>query len=72
MRAATGAGDPVTGEPWNRDEIDVLVEAYMAMRRAEFLGQLNRTDFGGDSIPLKEDGVHDRHQRSSKLAPLSS
>ena len=39
MRAAGGAGDPVTGEPWNRDEIDVLVEAYMAMRRAEFLGQ---------------------------------
>ena len=33
---------------------------------------LNRTDFGGDSIALKEDGVHDRHQRSPKLASLSS
>lgn len=39
MRAGIGARGAVTGEPWNRAEIDVLVEAYMAMRRAEFLGQ---------------------------------
>jgi hypothetical protein len=39
MRTETGVNAAVTGEPWNRDEIDVLVEAYMAMRRAEFLGQ---------------------------------
>jgi len=36
------------------------------------LRTMNRTDFGGDSIALKEDGVHDRHQRSPKLASLSS
>lgn len=39
MRAGIGARGAVTGEPWNRAEIDVVVEAYMAMRRAEFLGQ---------------------------------
>jgi hypothetical protein len=39
MSMGTEPRGAVTGEPWNRAEIDVLVEAYMAMRRAEFLGQ---------------------------------
>jgi GNAT superfamily N-acetyltransferase len=33
---------------------------------------LNRTDFGGDSIALKEDGVHDRYDRRPKLSSLSA
>ena len=33
---------------------------------------LNRTDFGGDSIALKEDGVHDRYDRPPKLSSLSA
>ena len=31
-----------------------------------------RTDFGGDSMLLKEDGVHDRHRSSPNLASLST
>jgi hypothetical protein len=34
--------------------------------------KLNRTDFGGDSIALKEDGVHDRYDRPPKLSSLSA
>ena len=34
--------------------------------------ELNRPDFGGDSIALKEDGVHDRYQRPPKLPSLSA
>ena len=33
---------------------------------------LNRTDFGGGSIALKEDGVHDRYDRPPKLSSLSA
>jgi hypothetical protein len=33
---------------------------------------VNRTDFGGDSIALKEDGVHDRYDRPPKLSSLSA
>lgn len=39
MRAGIGVTGAVTGEPWNRVEIDLVVEAYMGMRRAEFGGQ---------------------------------
>ena len=41
----------------------VIVIALLALIRPE-----NR----GDSIPLKEDGVHDRHQCSPKLPSLST
>ena len=33
---------------------------------------LNRTENHGDSIALKEDGVHDRHEAPPKLSSLSS
>ena len=37
-----------------------------------FYDEVNRTDFGGDSIALKEDGVHDRYDRPPKLSSLSA
>jgi pyrimidine deaminase RibD-like protein len=45
---------------------------YVSTQVCDIILEVNRTDFGGDSIALKEDGVHDRHQRSPKLASLSS
>jgi hypothetical protein len=33
---------------------------------------VNRTENRGDSNPLKEDGVHDRHQAPPKLSSLST
>jgi hypothetical protein len=33
---------------------------------------VNRPDFGGDSIALKEDGVHDRYSSSPELPSLST